>query len=249
MPRPPKWPRTAVLVVLAAAVAVSLTACGSSADTSSAAKAQRALEACRAQWKDVGDSVVGMDQDPNPSALADRWNSVIATVDYYRTTDTAKNCQTAIENQLKAVTSLRQFSEKLRPYDMAYQLEQVHAAVDLYVNDPLPAPVRDENHKLVHPPTKADVSSAMQTLTANAAAANTEMDPGWEQTKSVDLTDVAALTKTMQDLDFLAQDSEHWRRCEEALQVLVAAIRFQEGLAESPASPSTSPTDATSPAG
>jgi hypothetical protein len=33
----------------------------------------------------------------------------------------------------------------------------------------------------------------------------------------------------MQDLDFLAQDSPHWRQCEEALQVLVAAVRAQEG--------------------
>jgi hypothetical protein len=190
-----------------------------------------------------------MDQDPNPSALADRWNTIIATVDYYRTTDSAKNCQSTIENQLKAVTSLRQFSEKLRPYDMAYQLAQVRAAVDLYLNDELPAPVRDSNHKLVKPPTKAAVTSAMQTLTANAAQANTELEPGWEQTKSVDLTDVTALTTTMQDLDFLAQDSPHWRQCEEALQVLVAAIRFQEGLVGQSSTPSASPTDVTSPAG
>jgi len=230
MPRQPKWLRTAVQVALATVVAVSLTGCGDSADSGAAAKEERALEACRAQWKDVGDSVVGMDQDTNPSALADRWNSVIATVDYYRTTNSAKNCQATIETQLKAVTSLRQFSEKLRPYDMAYQLEQVRAAVDLYLADPLPAPARDENHKLVHPPTKAAVTAAMETLTDNAARANAEVQPAWEQTKSVDLTDVAALTRTMQDLDFLAQDSEHWRSCEEALQVLIAAIRFQEGL-------------------
>jgi hypothetical protein len=89
------------------------------------------------------------------------------------------------------------------------------------------------------------VTAAIATLTNDAASANTELQPGWEQTTSVDLTDVAALTKTMQDLDFLAQDSPHWRRCEEALQVLVAAIRAQEG-ASAPATPSPSPT---SPAG
>ena len=231
MRRLPKWPRTAVQVALATAVAVSLAGCGNGADSSAAAKSERALEACRAQWKDVGDSVVGMDRDPNPSALADRWNTVIATIDYYQTADSAKDCQTTIETQLKAVTSLRQFSEKLRPYDMTYQLDQVRAAIDLYLNDALPGPVRDENHKLIQPPTKAAVATAMQTLTDNAAQANAEIQPGWEQTKSVDLTDVTALTKTMQDLDFLAQDSAHWRGCEEALQVLVAAIRFQEGTA------------------
>ena len=229
---------------------VTLTGCGSDSDSKDAASAKRAVADCRAQWSDVGESMVGMDQDPNPSALADRWNSVIATVEYYKTTDSAEDCQATIETQLKAVTSLRQFSEKLRPYDMTYQLSQVRAAIDLYLNDPLPEPVRGENRRLVRPPSKAAVASAMQTLSDNAGPANVELGPGWEQTKSVDLTDVTALTKTMQDLDFLAQDSPHWRDCEAALQVLVLAIRFQEGLvAGQPAGPSTSPTDATSPTG
>ena len=207
-------------------------------------KAERALEQCRAQWRDVGDSVLGMDEDADPSALASRWTSVIATVDYYRTVDTAKHCQTAIETQLKAVTALRQFSDKLRPYDMTYQLGQVRAAIDLYLNDPLPAPVRGANGKRVAPPAKAAVRTAMKALEDNASEANTELQPGWAQTSSVDLTDVTALTKTMQDLDFLAQDSPHWRACEQALKVLVAAIRAQEGLSGS-ATPSAGPTDAT----
>jgi len=235
--------------VLVTVLAVTLSGCGDDAHSEARAKAERAIKDCRAQWSDVGDSVAGMDQDPNPSALAERWNSVIATVDYYKTSTSAKNCQANVETQLKAVTSLREFSDKLHPYDMAYQLAQVRASVDLYLNDPLPAPVRDENHKLVKPPTKAAVTTAMQTLTDNAAPANAELEPGWEQTKSVDLTDVNALTTTMQDLDFLAQDSPHWRKCEEALQVLVAAIRFQEGLVGQSATPSQGPTDATTPAG
>jgi len=249
MPRPPKWARTALSAAIVALVATTLVACGQASGSSASAKAERALKECRAQWREVGNSVVGMDEDTNPSALADRWNSVIATVEYYKTTDSAKNCQTTIETQLKAVTSLRQFSEKLRPYDMTYQLAQVRAAVDLYLNDPLPAAVRGEDGKRVPPPTKAAVAAAMQTLTDNAAQANAELEPGWAQTKSVDLTDVTTLTTTMQDLDFLAQDSPHWRACEEALQVLVAAIRAQEGLSgpATAATPSTSPTDATTP--
>lgn len=238
-----------IRAAVATSLAVVLAGCGQGGGTDTDTKAERELAACRAQWKDVGETVVGMDQDPNPSALADRWNSVIATVEYYQTSDSAKDCQANVETQLKAVTSLRQFSEKLRPYDMAYQLAQVRPSVDLYLNDPLPAPVRDENHKLLKPPTKAAVASAMQTLTDNAAPANAELQPGWEQTKSVDLTDVTTLTTTMQDLDFLAQDSEHWRLCEEALQVLVAAIRFQEGIAGTQSTPSTGPTDATTPDG
>jgi hypothetical protein len=246
MPRQRKWDRTVLVGALAAILTVALTACGSSADPGADAKAERALKECHAQWKDVGETVVGMDQDANPSALPARWTSVIATVEYYKTADDATDCQARIATQLKAITALRQFSEKLRPYDMTYQLAQVRAAVDLYLNDPLPDPVRGENGKLVRPPTKSAVTAAMQTLTANAAAANAELEPGWSQVSSVDLTDVTTLTTTMQDLDFLAQDSPHWRQCEEALQVLVAAIRAQEGLTGAPAS---SPTSATTPAG
>jgi hypothetical protein len=250
MPGQRKWDTTALVGALAAVLAVALAACGSGAASGADAKAERALEECHAQWKDVGETVVGMDQDPNPSALADRWTSVIATVEYYRTTDEATGCQDRIATQIKAISALRQFSEKLRPYDMTYQLSQVRPAIDLYLNDPLPDPVRGDNGKAVRPPSKSAVSAAMQTLTDDAAAANSELEPGWTQISSVDLEDVTALTKAVQDLDFLAQDSPRWRRCEEALQVLVAAVRAQEGLTGAPtSSPTSSPTDATTPAG
>jgi hypothetical protein len=233
---------------LVAVLAAALVACGKAPAPSAAATSDRALQECRAQWRDVGDSVLGMDQDPHPSALADRWTTVIATVDYYRNTDTAKDCQARVETQLKAISALRQFSEKLRPYDMTYQLDQLRAAIDLYLNDPLPTPVKDDSGKKVPPPGKAAVKAAMQTLTDNAEQANTELAPGWAQTTSVDLTDVTTLTKTMQDLDFLAQDSPHWRTCEEALQVLVAAVRAQEGISgPGPATPATSPSGAPTP--
>ena len=257
MPRPPKSLRAArrsafrgvPRAVLLASLAAALVACGGPGGSSAEAKAEQMLKACRAQWRDVGNIVLGMDQDTHPSALADRWTSVIATVEYYQNTDTAKDCQDRIEAQLKAVTALRTFSEKLRPYDMTYQLAQVRAAIDLYLNDPLPDPVTDDTGREVEPPTKQAVTAAMQTLSENAEQANVELQPGWDQTSAVDLTDVSALTKTMQDLDFLAQDSPHWRACEEALQVLVAAIRAQEGLpGSSSVTPSAGPTSASAPA-
>ena len=253
MPRLPRWARTTSSAVLVAVLGCALGACGqgsrSDAEAAAEAKATRALKLCRAQWHDVGDSVTGMDQDPNPSALASRWTSVIATVQYYETAPSAKSCQTAVETQLKAITALRDFADKLRPYDMTYPLEQVRASIDLYLSDPLPAPVRGQDGKRVQPPAKSAVAAAMKTLTDNAAEANAELQPGWEQTTSVDLSDDAALTKVMKDLDFLAQDSPHWRQCETALQVLVAATRAQDGLAPGSSTPSSSPTDATAPAG
>ena len=242
MPRPPKWARAVLPALLVVTMAAALVACGQASGTPAAAKSDSALKDCRAQWREVGDSVMGMDQDPNPSSLADRWTSVIATVDYYENTDTAKDCQARVETQLKAVSALRQFSEKLRPYDMAYQLDQLRASIDLYLHDPLPAPVADGRGKKVPPPDKAAVQAAMKALTDNAEQANTELQPAWAQTVSVDLTDVEALTTTMQDLDSLAQVSPHWRTCEEALQVLVAAVRAQEGLSgPGSATPSATP--------
>jgi hypothetical protein len=250
MPRLPRWVRSLPPALLTIVFTVAVAGCGQDSDSRPDADAGRALKACRAQWHEVGDSVLGMDQDANPSSLAERWTSVIATVDYYQTTDSADGCQANVETQLKAVTSLRQFSEKLRPYDMTYQLSQVQAAVDLYLHDPLPDPVRGESGKKVQPPSKAEVTSAMETLTANAAQANTELAPAWGQAASVDLSDVSALTTTMQDLDQLAQDSPHWVSCEQALQGRVAAIRAQEGLSGSASvTPSAGPTDATTPAG
>lgn len=246
MPPLTRWATAAPAVALALGLTVVLGACGSDSDPRTDLSAERALKECRAQWEEVGETVIGMEQDTHPSALSERWNTVIATVEYYKTVDTAKDCQAQIETQLKTVSSLRQFSEKLRPYDMTYQLSQARAAIDIYLHEPLPEPARNENGKLVKPPTKAAVTAAMQVLTAEAEQANAELAPGWEQTKSVDLTDVPTLTKTMQDLDFLAQDSPSWRRCEEALQVLVAAIRAQEGLVGAPAG---GPTDASSPTG
>ncbi|RNL65104.1 hypothetical protein EFK50_03795 [Nocardioides marmoriginsengisoli] len=223
MPRPP--------LVAASALALALTfgvgACSADEDPPQAKTS--ALEQCHDQWGEVAESVVGLDTDPNPSALASRWTSVVATVDYYRNTKTAKDCETQVESQVKAITLLRQFSEKLRPYDMAYQLDRVSASIDLYLHEPLPKPARNENGKLVKPPTKAVVTAAIGTLTAHATNANGELQPGWGQLASVELTDATAVKTALDDLDFLAQDSPSWRQCEAALQVLVAAVRAQEG--------------------
>ncbi|MFL6154875.1 MAG: hypothetical protein ACJ72D_02205 [Marmoricola sp.] len=226
---------TAPALVLAGVV-LSLLAAGCGADPAPVkASTTQSLKECRSQWHDVAESVIGLDQDTDPSALASRWTSVVATVDYYRTAPSAKGCQANVETQLKAITLLRQFSERLRPYDMAYQLRRVSASIDLYLHDALPAAQRNGAGKLVRPPTKAAVSAAMATLTSKAATANDELQPGWEQLASVELEDSAAVASALQDLDFLAQDSPGWRESEAALQVLVAAVQAQEQTTGVPA--------------
>ena len=70
-----------VAVVLVAALALSFGATSCGGKKAAGTAASTSLEDCRSQWHDVAESVVGLDQDDNPSALASRWNSVVATIE------------------------------------------------------------------------------------------------------------------------------------------------------------------------
>lgn len=226
---------------LVAALLLGLGTTGCSEEKSRAAEPEpTGLSECREQWEDVAESVEGLDEDARPSALAPRWTSVLATVDYYVTSDTAEDCQQHIETQLEAITALRQFSTRVQPFDMEFQADQVAPDVGRYLADPLPAPVKGAKGKLVKPPTKEAVSQALDVLTDNAAAANSELAPGWGQLNALELTDETAVTTALQDLDFLAKDSPSWVTCNNALQVILAAVRAQKGLA--PGAPLPTPT-------
>lgn len=218
--------RTAVVLAFAACV---VSGCGGDEEPPSASTGTRAGTACVEQWERTADSVLGLDQASSPSGLSSRWTAVIASIDYYLNSEPPADCQDLVEAQDTEIASLRQFSEKLRPYDMSYQLEQVRPGIDLYLHDPLPVPTRNENGALVRPPTKDAVLAAFRTLTAGAGSADSDLDAGWSQMATVDLDDVDALRSAVTDLDDLAQSSSSWRECEAALQVLVAAIRAQEG--------------------
>ena len=225
-----RTPSSALAVVLLAAV-LGLTSCGSEEPGKESDADATAAAECHQQWEEVGQSVLGLDRETTPSSLASRWTAVIASVDYYENSEPTDECLDLVEKQTKEISSLRQFSEKLRPYDMSYQLDQVRAAIDLYLHDPLPEPTRDQNGKPVRPPSKEAVVRGFRTLTAQAAVADSDLEAGWKQMSTVPLDDVEALRKAVTDLDDLAHTSEAWLQCEAALQVLVAAIRAQEGLA------------------
>ena len=240
-------------VTVAGALALVLlvaSGCNDATDKPSHRSTPAAVKKCQDQWHDVAESVIGLDQDTNPSSLASRWTSVIATVDYYETSTSTADCQGLIENQQNAISALRNFTDRLRPYDMTYQLAQVAAAVDLYLHDPVPPPVK-HGGKSIKAPTHHAVEQAMATLTAEAADANAELQPGWEHLASLTLDDDAAVTAALDDLDALAQAGTHWTACQQALQVIVAATRAQEGLLGTPedsasskptATPTASPT-------
>ncbi|MFL6171326.1 MAG: hypothetical protein ACJ716_00400 [Marmoricola sp.] len=237
-----RW--VAVAGALALVLAPLASGCGHSPGKPATSGVSKTVKECRDQWHDVAESVLGLDQDTDPSSLASRWTTVIATVDYYENTTSAKNCQAEVETQVRAITALRQFSDRLRAYDMTYQLEQVAASVDLYLHDPVPTPVKGAGGKhLVVPPSHHQVQVAMATLTDQASAANAELQPAWEHLASVSIDDDAAVTAALGDLDSLAQAGAHWTACQQALQVIVAATRAQEGLLGTPEDqPSADPT-------
>jgi len=214
---------TGALVALALALTLGTAGCGS--DKVATSSTGTSVAECRAQWHDVAESIVGLDGDTNPSALATRWTNIAATVSLYETTDDATSCQSNIEKQVKAIALLRDFMPRLQPYDMAFQLSRLAAPVDLYLHDPLPKPTRNAKGTLVRAPSKAAVSRAIKDLRDFGPGANAELEPGWGQLATVELTDAAAVDSALRDLDYLAQDSPNWRTCNHALQVLVRATQ------------------------
>lgn len=223
-----------IAVSLAFALTAVTGACGAEESGTEPTGVPQTLQECRDQWSEVGETVLGLDEDPNPSALASRWNSITATIVLYENTESATNCQTNIEAQIKAISLLREFMTQVRPFDMEYQLSQVAAAVDLYLNDELPEPVEDADGKTLKPPPKKAVRAAAAELTECSAAANTDLQPGWAQIATVELTDADAVAAALADLETLAQASPNWTRCQAALEVIAAAITAQEGGAVTP---------------
>lgn len=223
MSRQSRWTAPATLALaLALVAALTLGACGESAPAKKGDSKASDITECREQWGDVAQTVLGMDQDETPSALASRWTSVIATVDYQTQAARAKDCHANIENQVKAISALRQFSDRLRFYDITYQRRRVEPAAEIYLNDPLPTGPG------VKAPAKADVAAALEQLRAYGDAADADLAAGWGQIASVDLDDAAAVDAALKDLHQLAAESQSWRASYRALRVLKAATLAQE---------------------
>lgn len=221
MPAPPK--PSALLATLLLALAVG---CGGTSTPEGPTEAEQ-VEACRAQWRDVGLTIVDMDTDPLPSGLAQRWSSIMAGVDF-KAQNPGSTCVLEIEQQVRAIDTLRKYAARLQPYDMEYQLMQVRSAINLYLHDPLPGRYEDDNGEKVTPPRKPAVRRALEVLERNAATANAELRPAWDQASTIDLTSADQIRTSIKDIDRLASSSLAFQKCEQVLQVLVAAIRAQQ---------------------
>lgn len=213
-------------VLLGLALLAGAAACGGDEDSSPAVS--RAAQECREQWYDVAQSVLDMDTDPTPSALSERWSTVIAGVDYQSKFATGEDCAEDVEDQVRQIDALRRLSARLQVYDMEQQLRLLRPAAELYLSQERPGPYRDDNGVRVQPPAKPAVRQALATLADTAEQANEELAPAWTQATAVDLSSPESVRKVIRDLDRLATSSPAFGQCQRATQVLAAATAAQQ---------------------
>lgn len=210
---PGRLPLVAVVASLAFAAA-----CGGQSGGKDATASQ-----CREQWREVAQSVYEMDAEPYPSGMAERWSTIIAGAEYQRDFGDGKECDEQVDQAVASIDTLRRFSERMRDFDMEYQLQVLAPQTELYLTDELPRP-----SKGVKPPPKPRVRTAYETLQRRAAEANEQLAPAWQQALSIDLGDATQVSKAIKDLDRLAVSSPAFQDCQAALKVLVRAIKAQE---------------------
>ena len=184
-------------------------------------------EDCRSQWADLGKSVEGNEEKTEPSAMAERWNAVVATIDYYAAAATKADCEDRLDAQKSAITALTAFQGRLRPYDVEYRFAQVRSDAEKYAAGPQPSapkPRKKGAKPPAAPPAPKDVGAAMKTVTDQAATAAKDQAPGWQQADVAELTDKAAVDKAVKDLAFLSTESKAYAACAQALATIKKAL-------------------------
>ncbi len=221
------------------ALSLVLSGCGSSTDDSSGEKKpSKAATACQERWRDLADDVNGRNERTNPSALAQRWNGIAATISHYATSGTASDCGAALTDVEEAMTALTGFGSRLATYDMELRLQQVESDAEEYAAgprpkapEPSPAPGDKKNNKAKkakkapRPPKPTDIAKALKTLTARAPKATMQQEAGWQQAGVVELSDAKAVAKAVKDLKFLSEESPAYRASTAALTQIRAALK------------------------
>jgi hypothetical protein len=222
------------LAVVAAVAALVLTGCGSSepkARDTPVTDPGKGATACRAQWKDLGEKTQDREGRKNPSGLAQRWNTVAATIDYYATSATEKDCGDRLASQEKAIAALSAFETTLAPYDVPLRLSKVTQQAQAYAARPGPTAQQLAKQKKLSPaqkaklpPTPAAVAAALRAAQAQADTATSQQGPGWQQADVVDLGDSAAVAKAVKDLAFLSSESAAYRACDASLATIARVV-------------------------
>jgi hypothetical protein len=241
---PPRARVEGLVAVVLLALVLGVSGCGSDGNGGKTDGPSKEAVACRKEWKALEKKVEGRDAKTNPSALAARWNSIAATIDYYATSGSAEDCNKALGDQEKAMDALDAFGTKLAAYDMELRLDKVTDDARAYASAPQrPAPSaspsaspspkgtkkgqkqdKKKQKPPPLPPKPADVAAALKTLTQQAPLATQQQGPGWQQADVTELGDTAAVTKSVADLAFLSSESPAYRACTTALTLITTAL-------------------------
>ena len=218
---------------------VLLAGCGSSDPEPKDTGPNKATLACRDKWEDLSKQVRGNDEKTNPSALASRWNNVVATINYYASSAQESDCSGAIDRQKQAIAALTAFGRRLSPYDMELRLEEVRDRAMAYAEGPRPprptpspAPKGKKKQakkpkRLPLPPKPSSIADAVKKLTAQAPKATEQQGPGWQQARVAELGDKEAVAKAVKDLRFLSAESPAYREARKALAEIRVALAAQ----------------------
>ncbi len=210
--------------------------CGSDSGEEKSDEPSKAALDCRDEWKDLKGEIKGRDSLTYPSALAPKWNGILAATDHYAAAATADDCGKTISNEKKTIAALTAFGAKLRPYDMEYRLQAVKEDAEAYASGPRPpapkpSPAKKgkKAKKPPRPPKPSDIKAALATLTKQAPLATEQQTPAWQQARAGDVTDTAAVKKAVKDLAFLSSESKAYRTASAALAEIRPALRPAEG--------------------
>jgi len=218
-------PRPAVVASVAAIAALSLVGCGSTEEPREAEPTPVAKDVaeCREQWRELGETLTDRESGQTPSTLSSRWQSLVATVDYYATSAKESDCDDRLDAQEESIAALESFAASLRRWDLEHQLAVVETDARSYST--APRPPAPKGKKAERPPRPADVAKALRVLTKQAPRATQQQRPGWQQAAATDLEDEAAVAKARKDLAFLSEESAAWRQGSAALRVIRQAMR------------------------
>lgn len=209
--------------LLVLALAGGLSGCGGtdeSPDAPAAAseKADPEDTACRDKWRDLADEVGDKAEDEHPSALAGRWTSVAATIDYYAVSGSASDCTKTLGEQTEQLEAIDALSASLRRYDVAYQHDRLEDDAMGY------APPKQRKGAAKAPSRRA-VRGALATLEEKAARSAADQEAGWQQATAIDPTEAKARRKAQKDLAFLSEESKAWRQARTAQRTVERALR------------------------
>lgn len=208
--------------LLVLALAGGLSGCGGTdegSDASAAASEKPDPEdtACRDKWRDLADEVGDKAEDEHPSALAGRWTSVAATIDYYAVSGSASDCTKTLGEQTEQLEAIDALSASLRRYDVAYQHDRLEDDATAY------APPKQKG--ATKAPSKRAVRQALATLEKKAPRSAEDQDAGWQQATAIDPREAKARRKAQKDLAFLSEESKAWRQARTAQRTVERALR------------------------